>query len=107
MIDKIDFGLKSIKPIIPEQPKIQDKQNLNAGEKSKSFAEVFTDAIREVNDLQNAADLKVQDLTLGKPGVTQHDAVLALEKADVAFQLMTRVQARIIRAYEEVMRTAV
>ena len=107
MIDNIDFGLKSIKPIIPEQPKVQDKSDLTAGEKSKSFAQVFTDAIREANELQTVADQKVQDLTLGTGKVTQHEAVLALEKADVAFQLMTRIQSRIIRAYEEVMRTAV
>jgi len=104
MIDNIDFGLKSIKPIIPESPKVQGQQGV--AEKSKSFSEVFTNALREVNDLQNMADQKVEDLALGKKGVTQHDAVLALEKADVAFQLMTRIQAKIIRAYEEVMRTA-
>lgn len=104
MIDKIDFGLKSIKPIIPDIPKVQDQQDV--ADKSRTFADVFTDAIREANELQNIADKKVEDLTLGRNGVTQHEAVIAMEKADVAFQLMTRVQAKIIRAYEEVMRTA-
>lgn len=106
MIDKIDFGLKSIKPIIPEKPKIQEGGPTVAGE-TKSFGQVFAEAIKEANDLQISADRKVEDMTLGKPGVTNHDAVIALEKADVAFQLMTRIQSRIIRAYEEVMRTAV
>lgn len=107
MIDKIDFGLKSIKPIIPEQPKIQGPEGQDAKQGAKSFAEVFQSALKETNELQNVADKKVEELTLGKPGVTQHDAVIALEKADVAFQLMTKIQAKIIRAYEEVMRTAV
>ncbi len=104
MIDRIDFGLKSIKPIIPDATKAQDQQG--AAEKSGSFADVFANAIREANELQNIADKKVEDLSLGRNGVSQHEAVIALEKADVAFQLMTRVQAKIIRAYEEVMRTA-
>ena len=105
MIDKIDFGLQSIKPIIPERPKAAE--GATGAEQGRSFADVFSDAIKEANELQKAADAKVEDLTLGKPNVTQHDAVIAMEKADVAFQLMTKVQAKIIRAYEEVLRTQV
>jgi flagellar hook-basal body complex protein FliE len=42
-----------------------------------------------------------------KAGVTTHEAMIALEKADIAFQLMTSIKSKIIRAYEEVMRTQV
>jgi flagellar hook-basal body complex protein FliE len=33
--------------------------------------------------------------------------MVALEKADVAFQLMSAIRGKIVRAYEEVMRTQV
>jgi flagellar hook-basal body complex protein FliE len=45
-------------------------------------------------------------MILGK-GVQTHEAMIALEKADVAFQLMNNIRMKITRAYEEVMRTQV
>ena len=106
MIDKIDIGMRGIQPIIP-QPNVQPKGTATVEEKGKSFGSMLSDALKEVNQLQTSADQKVEDLTMGKAGVTNHEAIIALEKADVAFQLMTRVQSKIIRAYEEVMRTQV
>ena len=73
----------------------------------KSFGQMFENAIREVNDLQKSADSQIEGLTLGKDGVTSHGAMLALEKADIAFQLMSTIRAKILRAYEEVIRTQV
>ncbi len=72
-----------------------------------SFGEVFDSTIREVDNLQKTADEQIEGLTLGKQGVTPHGAMLALEKADVAFQLMSSIRAKILRAYEEVIRTSV
>lgn len=71
------------------------------------FAEAFTEAINEVDQLQKSADKQVEAITTGAPGVTTHDAMIALEKADVAFQLMTQIRTKIIRAYEDIMRTQV
>lgn len=79
-----------------------------AGEGSaSSFGDMLTDALKEVNDLQTQADNQIEGLTLKKDGVTPHSAMLALEKADIAFQLMSSIRGKIIRAYEEVIRTQV
>ena len=43
-------------------------------------------------------------MVLKKNNITAHDAMIALEKADVAFQLMNAVRTRIVQAYQEVMR---
>ena len=71
------------------------------------FSEVLTKAIGEVESLQKEADVKVAGLVTGTGDVTPHDAMLALEKADIAFNLMTQIRSKIVRAYEEVMRTQV
>lgn len=76
-------------------------------DKSGSFGDMFTKAIKEVDSMQNQADDQVEGLTLQKPGYTTHGAMLALEKADSAFQLMNNIRAKIIRAYEDVLRTQV
>lgn len=76
-------------------------------EQGNAFAEALTKAIGEVESLQKDADTKVAGLVTGTGDVTPHDAMIALEKADVAFNLMTQIRSKIVRAYEEVMRTQV
>jgi flagellar hook-basal body complex protein FliE len=72
-----------------------------------SFGDVFSDAIKQVDSMQKQADQSVEGLTLQQEGYTTHGAMIALEKADAAFQLMNNIRAKIIRAYEDVLRTQV
>lgn len=74
---------------------------------SKSFASEFTDAMKQADKMQVDADRQIEDLAMKNGGTTPHEAMIALEKADIAFQLMTSIKAKIIRAYEEVLRTQV
>jgi flagellar hook-basal body complex protein FliE len=71
------------------------------------FGQALADALKEVNSLQNQADSQIEGLTLKKEGITPHTAMIALEKADIAFQLMSAIRGKIVRAYEEVIRTQV
>lgn len=99
-INKYVDALKPIKG--PEQggevqaPKTQES----------SFSSMFADALKEVDQLQHDANGKVEQMVKGEEA-NPHDAMIALEKADVAFQLMNQVRAKIIRAYEDVLRTQV
>jgi len=77
------------------------------GTVADSFGNMLQNALQEVNELQSQADQQIEGLTLNKEGVTTHSAMVALEKADVAFQLMSAIRGKIIRAYEEVIRTQV
>ena len=72
-----------------------------------SFGELFSKAIGEVNSMQVEAEQQLEGLVMKKDGVTPHGAMIALEKADVAFQLMTSIRSKIVQAYQEVMRTQV
>jgi flagellar hook-basal body complex protein FliE len=83
------------------------KSGTAGGTASSSFGDMLSNALKEVNDLQNVADNQIEGLTLKEDGVTPHSAMLALEKADIAFQLMSSIRSKIIRAYEEVIRTQV
>lgn len=72
-----------------------------------NFGQMLQNALQEVNDLQIKAEDQIEGLTTNRPGVTPHSTMVALEKADVAFQLMSAIRGKIIRAYEEVIRTQV
>ena len=79
--------------------------SIQGEEGGEGFGSVLMNAIKDVDKMQQQADKQIDNLVLGKDGVTSHEAMIALEKADVAFQLMNQIRSKIIRAYEEVMRT--
>jgi flagellar hook-basal body complex protein FliE len=105
----------SISGIDPRLPQISSIRGVGDAQppqpkgaaKAEGFGEMLQNALEEVNSLQNQADQQIEGLTLKQEGVTPHTAMVALEKADVAFQLMTAIRGKIIRAYEEVIRTQV
>ena len=101
-INKITAGFAPIQPIPDLIPKPGVKPQGQA-----SFSEMLESSLKEVDDLQLKANDQIEGLVLKKEGVTPHGAMVALEKADVAFQLMSAIRGKIIRAYEEVIRTQV
>ena len=96
------------KPIEQITPKLQPNKTEPGESASRpSFGQMFSSAIQEVDQLQKVADSKIESVTLGKGDVKPHEAMLALEKADMAFQLMNTIRSKIINAYQEVIRTQV
>ncbi|MBN2310060.1 MAG: flagellar hook-basal body complex protein FliE [Candidatus Hydrogenedentes bacterium] len=70
---------------------------------TKSFKEILGETIGEVQRLQDEADSAVKKLVAGEvKDVT--DAMVAVEKADIAFQTMMVVRNKMVAAYEEIMR---
>lgn len=105
-LEAFDIALKKFQEV-QGITNTQKPKESGAGDKSGSFGEMFANAIKEVDSMQKQADNQVEGLTLKKEGYTTHGAMLALEKADSAFQLMNNIRAKIIRAYEDVLRTQV
>lgn len=71
-----------------------------------SFKDVLTEAISEVQRLQTEADTTVRKLVSGEiKDVTE--TMVAVERADVAFQTMMLVRSKMVAAYEEIMRMQV
>jgi len=70
-----------------------------------SFADALGEAIQRVDGLQVAADQQAAEVASG--GGNLHEAALALEKADVALRVATKVRNKLVEAYQEVMRMPV
>lgn len=71
-----------------------------------SFQSVLKDAVSEVQKLQNEADTTIRQLVSGEiKDVTE--TMVAVERADVAFQTLMAVRNKMVAAYEEVMRMQV
>ncbi len=77
-----------------------------ASPEGKSFKDVLAEAIGEVQRLRTEADSTIKQLVAGEiKDVTE--AMVAVEKADIAFQTMMTVRNKIVAAYEEIMRMQV
>jgi flagellar hook-basal body complex protein FliE len=74
-----------------------------AAVKGPGFGEALRGALDQVNQLQQAADQATQGFALGQ---TQDVAgtMIAIEKANLAFQFTLQIRNKLLEAYQEVMR---
>ncbi len=71
-----------------------------------SFGDVLKDSIKKVGEIEKEADQEVQKLATMESGDI-HNTMMAIEKADISFQMMMQIRNKIISAYEEIMRIQV
>jgi flagellar hook-basal body complex protein FliE len=67
------------------------------------FASTLRDAVSEMGNLGSQAETKVASVLEGN-GTDVHTALIAVEKADLSFQLMMQVRNKIVSAYQEISR---
>jgi flagellar hook-basal body complex protein FliE len=96
MSNTIGSFVPQISPSLP-QPATGKK------EKSPGFGDVLSSVIDQVDKVQSDADLQVTNLVQGKEQDV-HSALIAVEKADISFQLMMQVRNKIVNAYQEIAR---
>jgi flagellar hook-basal body complex protein FliE len=66
-----------------------------------SFATMLGNMVSDINTQQNTATQTVTALQSGQ-NVPLHQAVIAMEEANVSFQLMVEVRNRLLDAYKEI-----
>lgn len=72
-------------------------------ETQTSFKDILVEAVSEVQKLQNEADTTIKKLVSGEiKDVTE--VMIAVQRADTAFQTLMAVRNKVITAYEEIMR---
>ena len=74
-----------------------------SGVRSSGFMDSLQQAISKANDIQLGADQATEALMTGQ---TQniHQTMVALQEADVSFQLMMQIRNKLVSAYEEIQR---
>jgi flagellar hook-basal body complex protein FliE len=67
------------------------------------FHQVLDSAISDIQQLEGEAANQVAGVLEGS-GADVHSAMIAVERADLSFQLMMQVRNKIVSAYEEISR---
>ncbi|MEW6417097.1 MAG: flagellar hook-basal body complex protein FliE [Nitrospirota bacterium] len=71
---------------------------------AQGFDDILHEAVGKIYLVQNDAEKAVKELASGGD-ITQ--AIIAMEKADMSFNLMVEVRNKLLSAYEEIMRMQV
>ena len=93
----------SLNPISPLKPLGDLGLTINEGAaEGPNFSDILKQALQEVDAAQHSADQEVRNLMTGE-STDMHTAILAVQKADVSFQMMMAVRGKLIDAYRTVM----
>ncbi len=71
-----------------------------------SFSDVLKESINKVGELEKEANQQTESLVKTQ-GQDIHNTMIAIEKADLSFQLMMQIRNKILTAYDEIMRLQV
>lgn len=91
-INRIDSIIQSIKPF---------KEISETGQKNNNIS--FQSFLEEVNEAQKIAGEKIIGVINGEVE-NLHEAMVAVEKAGLSFQLMLEFRNKLLETYHEVMR---
>ena len=86
-------------PVVDQSGRVADSAQGGEG----SFLGALQQAIATTNSLQIEASAAVDRMVTGG-NQSLHQTLIALQEADVSFQLMMQVRNKIVAAYEEIQR---
>lgn len=76
------------------------------GQAQTAFGEIFNRLVTQSGEEQQVADQAVQQIHAGD-NKSLHEAMLAMEKADISLRYTVQVRNKVIDAYQEIMRMQV
>lgn len=92
-------SLPALTPLTGTSPQAVSGDPAAAG--GTSFGDLLQQAIQEVNAAQGTSEQEVRNLMSGE-ATDMHTAILAVQKADVSFQMMMAVRSKLVDAYRAV-----
>jgi len=74
---------------------------IGSGSAASPFSDLLTDSVGQVNQLEEQAHTAISGLMTGS-GVDVHQAMIATQKANMAFELALAVRNKAVQAYQQV-----
>ena len=87
-------------------PEIRRPRELEKDGAGANFGDVLKEAISTTNALQKQSDSEIQKIMTGE-SQDLHSTLIAVQKADLYFQMMMQVRNKLVQAYQEIMRMQV
>ncbi len=100
-----DIFVGQINPNL-QLPEVRTPRGIEKDSDGPSFGEVLKEAISTTNALQKQSDHEIQRIMTGE-SQDLHSTLIAVQKADLSFQMMMQVRNKLVQAYQEIMRMQV
>jgi len=97
-----------ISPVAPNLnlPETNSLGTAAAGAQAAGFADIMSQAVDRVELSQAAANEAVSRFVSGE-GDDLHSTALAVQRAELEFQMMLQMRNKVVQAYQEIMRMQV
>lgn len=79
--------------------------NSGTGMTDRSFADRLKDMLSDVNTKQHTADESMNKVVKGELGI--HEGMLSIQEADVSLRYLVQVRAKVMQAYNEIIKMPV
>ncbi len=104
MTDPRINALQQIQQLANTSKKVENvKSNANS---EISFKEMMKQYLNDANNLQIKADADIQRIIAGED-IDPHSVMVAVEKANLSFELVMEIRNKMLEAYREIMKTQV
>lgn len=96
------MNIGALSAVSPQARPDQLAPSATGAEKPSPFSDLLKDTLAETQTLQSQAHSAVAGMMTGN-GVDVHQAMIATEKASMAFELVLAVRNKAVQAYQQVM----
>jgi flagellar hook-basal body complex protein FliE len=83
--------------------KLPATQPAETGVGHAKFQQALTQALRDVSAAQHTSSRLQREVTLDNPTVSIEETMVAMQKAQVAFQATLQTRNKLVQAYSEIM----
>lgn len=97
-IDQVLAEMRRLTAAAQGTPATQEAQS-----PGENFSNLLKQSIDQVNDTQKTAAGLSNAFSSGDPNVDVTEVMVALQKSGVAFQAMTEVRNKLVKAYQDIM----
>jgi flagellar hook-basal body complex protein FliE len=87
-------------------PKMAAPETQREKSSSSSFSNYAQRALADVNRQMRIADEAIKDLATGK-NQDIHNTMIAMQKAEISFELVLQIRNKLIAAYDEIRRMSI
>ena len=97
-----DLQIKGVSSLLPEKAGSEKKVTHDP---ISDFKKILSQSVEEVNGLLTNADQSAQEMVAGRMDI--HQAMVAIEQAQISFSLLLQVRNKMIEAYQQIMQMQV
>jgi flagellar hook-basal body complex protein FliE len=101
--------------VMAQQAQGQERPNLSippggpgeAQTEQVQFSELLGTALQQVNGYSQESARLARSFELGEPGVTLPQVMIAAQKSSLAFEALSQVRNRLVKAYQDINRMGI